>query len=63
MTEKELLYVEDAIGHENSIIAMCEVTIGTLEDENLVSFLEKEVKEHRQMKDKLLSILEEKSNE
>ena len=63
MTEKELLYVEDAIGHETNIIAMCELTIGSLEDEKLVSFLEKEVKGHKTMKDKLMKMLEVKANE
>ena len=41
MTEKELLYVEDAILHEKNIIAICNETINFLEDENLVSFLKK----------------------
>lgn len=63
MTQKELLYVEDAIGHEQNIIAYCQDAISTLEDETLVSFLEKEVKKHENMAKKLLTMLEEKSNE
>ena len=39
MTQKELLYIEDAIGHENTIIDVCQHTIDTLDDEKLISFL------------------------
>ena len=63
MTQKELLYVEDAIGHESNIIAMLEVTINSLEDEKLVSFIGKELKEHQTMKEKLMKKLEELANE
>ena len=63
MTQKELLYVEDAIGHESNIIKICENTIDTLEDEELVSFMDKELKKHTSMHKKLISLLEEKSNE
>lgn len=63
MTQKELLYLEDAIGHETNIIAICNETINMLEDVDLVSFLEKEVKKHEKMKKELISKLEVKSNE
>ena len=35
MTQKELLYVEDAIGHEQNIISICQESINFLEDENV----------------------------
>lgn len=63
MTEKELLYVEDAILHEKNIIAICNETINLLEDDDLVSFLEKEIKKHKSMQEKLIIMLKEKSNE
>ena len=63
MTQKELLYIEDAIGHEENIISVCNETLNYLEDEALVSFLSKEVKKHMTMKEKLLKVLEDKSNE
>lgn len=63
MTQKELLYVEDAIGHEQNIISICEDTINNLEDDNLVSFMEKELKKHMSMKEKLINMLEDKANE
>ena len=63
MTQKELLYIEDAIGHEQNIISICEDTINNLEDSNLVSFMKNEVKKHTSTKEKLTKILEAKSNE
>ena len=63
MTQKELSYVEDAIGHENNIIGICNETINMLEDEDLVSFMEKEVKKHEKMRKELMDMLEVKSND
>ena len=62
MTEKELLYVEDAIGHENTIIKVCEETVQYLTDENLISFMKDELTKHENTKQKLLEMLEVKSN-
>ena len=33
MTQKELLYVEDAVGHETNIIKILQETIKNLQDE------------------------------
>ena len=63
MTQKELLYVEDAIGHEQNIIAIVEDAINNLEDKNLVTFLKKEVKKHLALKTKLMNMLEDLANE
>ncbi len=63
MTQKELLYIEDAIGHESNIIAICEDIISKLKDESLISFLESEVKRHKSMKKKLMNMLEVKCDE
>lgn len=63
MTQKELLYIEDAIGHETNIIAICEDTLNNLQDDDLVAFLNKEIKKHVSMKDKLMKVLEDKVNE
>ena len=62
MTQKELLYVEDAIGHEKNIIKICDDMINTLEDEEIVSFMENQIQIHTNLKDKLFDVLEEKSN-
>lgn len=63
MTEKELLYLEDAIGHEKNIITIIEDTISRLDDENLVMFMQNELTNHTNMKEKLMNFLEEKTNE
>ncbi len=63
MTQKELLYIEDAIGHEKNIITICEDTIKNLEDQNLVSFLQNEVEKHKNIKERLLNMLEVKASE
>ena len=62
MTQKELSYVEDAIGHEDNIISICDKMISELTEEDLISFMQKELKIHKKMKCKLLNLLEEKSN-
>ena len=63
MTQKELLYVEDAIGHEKSIIAICNDAISNLSDDNLKAFMKAELRKHEQTKEKLMSVLEGKINE
>lgn len=63
MTQKELAYVEDAIGHEESIIKICGDSINKLEDESLKEFMQSEINIHTSMKEKLMSLLEVKSNE
>ena len=63
MTQKELSYVEDAIGHEENIIKICNESINKLENEELKSFLQNEVETHTSMKEKLLNLLEVKVND
>ncbi len=58
MTQKELLYLEDAINHEKNIIDILNNIVNALEDENLVSFIEKEIKKHYTMEEKLLNKME-----
>lgn len=62
MTQKELLYLEDAIGHEKSIVSICEDAIKNLTDEELVSFMEQEVTKHNDTKERLINLLKETSN-
>ena len=62
MTQKELLYYEDAIGHEGNIIKIIEDSLNNLEDENLVQFMEEELNIHKEIKEYLMNKLEEKVN-
>ena len=63
MTQKELAYIEDAIGHEKTIIDVCNQILNYLEDEKLKSFIENEINEHTITKEQLMSKLEAKVNE
>ena len=63
MTQKELLYVEDAIEHEKCIISYLEEMLNCLEDEDLIEFSNKELKIHQNEKKDLIKLLEEKENE
>ena len=63
MTQKELLYVEDAVEHEKVIVDIINESInGTIEDD-IVSFLNNEIEKHNSIKQRLMNLLEEKSNE
>ena len=62
MTQKELLYVEDAIGHEKSIISIIQNSLKDLTDEELTNFLEGEITKHTETKERLINLLEVNSN-
>ena len=47
MTEKELLYVEDALGHEQYCQTQCCQTASQLQDSDLRSFAEEIERQHR----------------
>ena len=63
MTQKELLYLEDAVGHEKNIIAVLTETTNLLEDEELIDYIQDEITIHEETKNDLLKELEEKANE
>jgi hypothetical protein len=63
MTQKELLYLEDAIHHEHILINICNETINQLEDEDLISFIENEISIHEVNKKNLMELMEECANE
>ena len=63
MTQKELLYLEDAVGHETTIISVIEDSINNLDDENLSSFMQEQLDIHTSMKEDLMNLLKEKTNE
>ena len=63
MTQKELLYVEDAVNHEQNVISYLKDAVSNIDDENLSSFLDDEIKVHDGMCKKLMNLLEGLSNE
>lgn len=63
MTQKELDYVEDAVKHENNLSSIIEESIKLMEDEGLVSFMQKQLDDHKSLHKNLMNLLEEKANE
>ena len=63
MTQKELLYVEDAVGHEDNIIKILTQSIKDLDDDRLITFMEEEKEKHNDLKQALLMLLEDEANE
>jgi hypothetical protein len=47
MTEKELLYVEDALGHEQYFQTQCQDAAGRLQDAGLKQFTQELEQKHR----------------
>ena len=62
MTQKELLYLEDAVGHEDSIICIIKESITCINDKNIISFLKSELKKHESLRTKLINKLGDKAN-
>ena len=63
MTQKELAYFEDAIGHEGNIIKIFEQLLGSMDDQDLIYFMQDEINTHKNRKERLTSFLEGLSNE
>ena len=49
MTSKELLYVEDALGHEKYFQTKCQEIAGQLSDAELKSYVEQMQQKHAQL--------------
>ncbi len=49
MTTKELLYIDDALGHEQYFQTKCNEVIGQLQDTKLKSSVEQMAQKHRQI--------------
>ena len=58
MTQKELLYIEDAINHEKSLSSICTESASFLDDSTLIDYLLNESKKHEAMEKKLKKKLE-----
>ena len=63
MTQKELLYVEDAVNHEQNIIAYLSDAASCIDEENLSCFLKDEIKCHENIFRELVKLLEGESCE
>ena len=59
MTQKELLYLEDAIKHEQNLAQICDNVVNNLTDEELIAFIKIQQKTHKNIEKKLLKVMED----
>lgn len=57
MTAKELLYVEDALGHEKYFQTKCNEALNTIQDPKLRSCIEEISKKHNTLYQNFLTLL------
>lgn len=57
MTEKELLYVEDALGHEQHFQTQCCETANRIQDPELRSFAQQIERQHRSIFESFYQLL------
>jgi hypothetical protein len=57
MTSKELLYVEDALGHEKYLQAQCKATAEQLQDQELKQYVTQLAQNHQQIYDQMYKLL------
>ena len=57
MTGKELLYVEDALGHIKHMKTICETYSRNLQDPNLKAFVETLRQKNQELETKFLNVL------
>ena len=57
MTSKELLYIEDALGHEKYFQSKCKETAEKISDDDLRSFVSELARKHGEMFGSFYSLL------
>ncbi len=57
MTSKELLYIEDALGHEQYCITKCKETLASVSDPKLKASIQDMATRHQQIFNSFLSLL------
>jgi len=57
MSPKELLYIDDALGHEKFLISQCHQAAGALSDPQLRSFAQQLEQHHQQIFNKLYQLI------
>ncbi len=63
MTQKELLYVEDAVEHEENILKIIDNLKNNMESDELLSFIDEQKKTHQDIYNSLMDLLKEKAHE
>ena len=49
MSPKELLYVEDALGHEQFLKSQCQQAVSSLQDPDLKSYVQQLLTKHQEL--------------
>lgn len=57
MSPKELLYIEDALGHEKFLVSQCEQASATLTDANLRACVDGMKQKHQQIFNSLYQLV------
>lgn len=57
MTSKELLYLEDALGHEKYFQSKCKETASQLQDIELKTYIEQMAQKHQQIFQRFYGLL------
>ena len=57
MTDKELLYIEDALGHEKILKSNCPKTAQELQDPSLSLYVRELEQKHQELSNKFLNLL------
>lgn len=63
MTQKELLYMEDAIGHMKNLASLSDCFAKDVEDQKLSDSLAKLAKKNQHLEEKLMKVMEEIQDE
>ena len=63
MTQKDLLYLEDAYTHQENLIKIWKFYTEIILDEELVEFINGQIDKLTKSKDKIMKLLEETKNE
>ncbi|HZJ78229.1 MAG TPA: spore coat protein [Clostridia bacterium] len=57
MSSKELLYLEDALGHEKFLITQCQHAAQNLQDPELRQFAQQSASKHQQIFNRLYQLI------
>lgn len=57
MSTKELMYIEDALGHAQYFLTQCRETAGKLQDSELKDYVERMVEKNQQLYTSLYGLL------
>ena len=63
MTQKELLYLEDAYSHEVSIISICKKAQEETNDNIIKDYMNNQISIHQALKNDLMNLLKDVANE